>query len=42
METFSKDLHKTVEAWIISSDEGKVMEITGMAGGEVKVMESSG
>ena len=33
MEAFSKDLFESVEAWIISSGEGKVMSITGGAGG---------
>ena len=42
METFSKDLFESVEARIISSSEGKVMGVTGGAGGGVGVMESSG
>ena len=33
---------KMVEAWIISSGEGKVKGVTGGAEGGVRVMESSG
>ena len=32
MEAFSKDPFEPVEAWIISSDEGKVMGVTGQVG----------
>ena len=33
MEAFSKDLFELVEAWVISSGKGKVMGVTGGAGG---------
>ena len=42
MEAFSKDPFESVEARIISGGEGKVMGVTGRAGGGVGVMESSG
>ena len=42
VEAFSKDPFESVEARIISSVEGKVMVVTGGAGGGVGVMESSG
>ena len=42
VEAFSKDLFESVEAWIISSGEGKVMGVTGGAGDDVGLMESSG
>ena len=42
MEAFSKDLFESVQARIISSGEGKVMGITGGAGGCVGVIESLG
>ena len=42
MEAFSKDPFEPVEAWIISSDEGKVMGVTGRAGSGVGMMQSSG
>ena len=42
MDAFSKDPFESVEAWIISSGEGKVMGVTGGAGDSVGVMESSG
>ena len=43
MEAFSKDLFESVEVRIISSGEGKVMGVMGVAGGGgVGVMESSG
>ena len=41
-KAFSKDPFEAVEARIISSGEGKVMGVTGGAGGGVGVMESSG
>ena len=42
METFFKNPFELVEAWIISSGEGKLMGVMGRAGGSVGVMESSG
>ena len=42
VKAFSKDLFKSMEAWIISSGEGKVTGVTGGAGGSVGVLESSG
>ena len=42
MEAFSKNPFEAVESRIISSGEGKVMGVTGGAGGGVGVMESSG
>ena len=43
VEAFSKDLFESVEVRIISSGEGKVMGVMGVAGGGgVGVMESSG
>ena len=42
MEAFSKDPFESMEAWIISSGEGKVMDFMGGAGGGVGVMESWG
>ena len=41
MEAFSKDPFETVESWIISSGEGKVMGVTGGVWGGVGVLESS-
>ena len=40
MEAFSKDPFESVEAQIVGSGEGKVMGVTGGAGGGVGVMES--
>ena len=44
MEAFSKDLFESVEAWITSSGEEKVMSIMGgrVGGGGVGVIENSG
>ena len=42
VEAFSKDPFESVEAWMISSGEGKVMGITGGVGDDVGVIESSG
>ena len=42
VEAFSKDPFELAETWIISSGEGKVMGVTGGAGGGVGVVESSG
>ena len=38
MEAFSKDQFEAVEARIISSGEGKVMDVTGGMGGVVVVV----
>ena len=42
VEAFSKDPFEVEESRIIRSGEGKVMGVTGGAGGGVGVMESSG
>ena len=42
VEAFSKDPFESVEAQIISSGEGKVMDVMGGVGGGVGVIESSG
>ena len=42
VEAFFKELFESVEVWITSSGEGKVMGVMGGARSGVGVMESSG